>query len=114
MVRVFVDFDGTITRNDVGDVMFETFGGPVCAEIVAAYRDEKLSAVDCFRKESEACGDVDRGRLDGFLDEQEFDASFPGFIGFCRANGIPCTVLSDGMDYYIRRILDRAGLHELP
>jgi 2,3-diketo-5-methylthio-1-phosphopentane phosphatase len=114
MVRVFVDFDGTITRRDVGDVMFETFGGPVCAEIVADYRDEKLSAVECFRRESVACGDVDRSRLDAFLDGQEFDPSFPGFVRFCESHNIPCTVLSDGMDYYIKRILARAGLRDLP
>jgi 2,3-diketo-5-methylthio-1-phosphopentane phosphatase len=114
MVRVFIDFDGTITRRDVGDLMFETFGGPACTAIVAEYRDEKISAVECFRKECEACGVVDVERLNAFCDEQEFDPSFPGFVRYCESGGIPCTVLSDGMDYYILRILSRAGLPDLP
>jgi 2-hydroxy-3-keto-5-methylthiopentenyl-1-phosphate phosphatase len=112
MIKIFIDFDGTITSQDVGDVMFETFGGVErCREIVRRYRDGEISAVDCFRQESEACSIVDKTILDGFLDRQRFDETFSEFVQFCRDKSLEWHILSDGMDYYIRRILGRMGLH---
>lgn len=110
MVRVFIDFDGTITREDVGDAMFERFGGERCRTIVAEYRQGQLSAVDCFRRESEACGIVEIDSLNMFLDRCEIDRTFIDFVSFCDLNGLVSCILSDGMDYYIRWILERHGL----
>jgi 2,3-diketo-5-methylthio-1-phosphopentane phosphatase len=114
MIRAFIDFDGTISRNDVGDLMFETFGGRGSVAAVQEYLAGSLSAVDCFRRECEACGDVDRKALDALLDAQEIDATFPDFLKESRARGVECTILSDGMDYYLARILARHGLSDVP
>jgi 2-hydroxy-3-keto-5-methylthiopentenyl-1-phosphate phosphatase len=110
MIKAFIDFDGTITTADVGDAMFETFGGAACVQSIKAYRNERISAVECFRQECCACGIVDKEQLDEFLDNQPIDLSFSGFVEFCSARGIACTVLSDGMDYYIERIFRRHTL----
>ncbi len=110
MIRVFIDFDGTVSRQDVGDAMFERFGGVSSTEAVREYRAEKISATECFRRECTACGDVDRTHLDSFLDGQEIDPTFQAFLAFCRSRGMECAILSDGMDYYIRRILERNGI----
>lgn len=114
MIKIFTDFDGTITLQDVGDAMFERFGGEQCKEIIQAYRDETLSAVECFRRECEACNNVDVAELNSFLDGQEIDAAFIDFVRYCRARKFECTILSDGMDYYIQRILDRYGIGDVP
>jgi 2-hydroxy-3-keto-5-methylthiopentenyl-1-phosphate phosphatase len=107
MIKAFIDFDGTITTVDVGDTMFETFGGTACLRSIEEYRNEKISAVECFRQECLSCGVVDKEHLDEFLDNQPIDTSFAEFVEFCKARGIECAVLSDGMDYYIERILRR-------
>ena len=114
MTRVFIDFDGTITRRDVGDAMFETFGGKRCTEYIRAYREEEISAVECFRHECDACGIVDKCALDSFLDSQEVDQSFSSFVHYCNEHGFQYCVVSDGMDYYIKRILARQGLGHVP
>ena len=114
-VRVFVDFDGTITRRDVGDEMFASFGcAETCAAIIDEYRQGRISAVECFERECRACGDVDRQALDEFLDGEAIDPSFPDFVRFCRDNEFDLVVVSDGMDYYIRRILGRHGAGDVP
>ena len=41
MIRVFIDFDGTVSRQDVGDAMFERFGGVSSTEAVREYRGGK-------------------------------------------------------------------------
>ncbi len=114
MIRIFSDFDGTITRQDVGDAMFERFGGERCKEIVQEYRDGTISAVQCFRNECEACGTVHRDELNRFLDEQEIDRTFIDFVRYYRDAGLVCYIVSDGMDYYIRRILNRHGVGDVP
>ena len=110
MLKILIDFDGTITTCDVGDAMFEHFGGHQCAGIIEAYHQERISAAECFRQESAACGDVTMITLDAFLDQQQIDPTFPAFVQFCADAGYDMTILSDGMDYYISRILSNHGL----
>ena len=114
MIKVFIDFDGTITRQDVGDAMFETFGGDISIDAVEQYREGKISARKCFERECEACGEVDRKALGEFLLQQTIDDSFPDFVQFCRTNDIDCCILIDGMDYYIRQILNNYNLSDVP
>ena len=114
MIKIFTDFDGTITFHDVGDAMFEAFGGSQCTEIVQEYREGKISAVECFRRECTACGTVNVAELNAFLDWQEIDAAFIDFVKFVRAQNLEYYIVSDGMDYYIKRILDRHGVSDVP
>lgn len=113
MIKIFTDFDGTITLQDVGDAMFETFGGQACKEAVRQYREGTLSAVECFRQECLACGPVDLQRLNTFLDEQKIDPSFIDFVKWCRSQALDCVIVSDGMDYYIKYILDHHDLADV-
>ena len=113
MIRVFIDFDGTITRKDVGDAMFERFGGKRCTELIQQYREEKISAIECFQLECKACGEVDLIEFNAFLDRQEIDGSFADFVKFCRSRGMECVIVSDGLDYYIKRILMNNGLSDI-
>jgi 2,3-diketo-5-methylthio-1-phosphopentane phosphatase len=112
-LKIFVDFDGTITLNDVGDAMFERFGGSGAVEAVEAYVAGETSAVECFRRECAACGEVAVKELDEFLDRQEVDGTFAEFLNFCASENIKCAIFSDGMDYYINRILRRAGIPKI-
>lgn len=114
MVKIFIDFDGTLTKNDVGDALFEKFGGSVCKSHVSDYRRGTISAITCFRLESDACGDIDIVEFDEFIRSQEIDASVKEFFSFCGNSGFECSVVSDGMDYYIERILNHNGIGHIP
>ena len=114
MIKIFTDCDGTITLQVVGDAMFERFGGPRCKEFINEYREGKISAVECFRRESALCNRVRIADVNAFLDSREIDRSFIEFAGYCRQKEFDCTILSDGMDYYIQRILDKHGIGSVP
>jgi 2,3-diketo-5-methylthio-1-phosphopentane phosphatase len=114
MLKIFTDFDGTITLQDVGDAMFETFGGAQCRQIIREYRDGKISAVECFRRECAACSRVNVQELNAFLDRQEIDTTFIDFVRDCRVHQFDCCIVSDGMDYYIKHILNRHGVADVP
>ena len=113
MVHIFVDFDGTIT-GDVGDALFERFGGERSLRAVEAYRRGERSAVECFIEECRACGSVPLGELREFLRTREIDPTFAAFVGYCRERSFSLTILSDGKDYYIRAILEQNGLAHVP
>lgn len=108
-LKVFVDFDGTITHQDVGDAFFLAFGGPVCAKIVEEYREGKISAPECFRRELAQIGEARKSAMDDFFRTQSIDNTFHEFTAFCRRNGVEFHIVSDGLDYYIQTILEANG-----
>ena len=113
-LRLFVDFDGTLTRGDVGNIFYRTFGGAACDELVKRFRAGEINARECFRGEAKAMGRVSPGALGDLVDAQEIDPSFKGLVAFCRDRGVELLIVSDGLDYYIRRILARNDCGEVP
>ncbi len=109
-LKVFVDFDGTVTRKDVGNEFFMKFGGDACGDLIAEYRRGGLSAKELFRREVEAIGKLDTEQALEFLHNQEIDRSFIQFVDFCRERGIEFHIVSDGLDFYIHEILGYHGI----
>ncbi len=112
-LKIFVDFDGTITRQDVGDAFFVEFGGEVCSEYVAEYKANGISAKELFRKEVDAIGLLDERKAVEWFHKQPIDESFARFVDFCRQRDIEFHVVSDGLDYYIREILQHNRLEDI-
>jgi 2-hydroxy-3-keto-5-methylthiopentenyl-1-phosphate phosphatase len=113
-LRLFVDFDGTITRGDVGNLFFRAFGGPACDELVRRFRSGEINARECFLGEAKAMGRVSPEALEELVDAQEIDPSFKDLVAFCRERGVALLIVSDGLDHYIRRILGRNDCGEVP
>ncbi len=113
-LKIFVDFDGTITTEDVGNGFFLKFGGPRCSALVREYRAGEISAVECFRREAEALGFVNKTEADQFFKAQPVDRGFKDFVLFCKEQGIDVAILSDGLDYYIREILEANDIRDVP
>jgi 2-hydroxy-3-keto-5-methylthiopentenyl-1-phosphate phosphatase len=107
---MFVDFDGTISRQDVGNGLFRRFGGAACDALVARYHAGEIGARECFRGEAAAMGRFSVADMDRWIDLQEIDESFGAFAAFCAEAGMELAIVSDGLDYYIRRILAPRGL----
>jgi 2-hydroxy-3-keto-5-methylthiopentenyl-1-phosphate phosphatase len=110
-LKVFVDFDGTITKQDVGNAFFRRYVGSVLYdEILRAYKDERISAQECFRRGVSAIGGLDKEDAVGFIRGQEIDPTFLSFVRFCREKGIEFHVVSDGLDFYIHEIFAAHGI----
>jgi HAD superfamily phosphoserine phosphatase-like hydrolase len=113
-LKLFLDFDGTVTEEDVGNSFFETFGGPGTRAIVADYRAGRISAHECFRRETEALGRLPLEKAEQFFRSRPVRDGLPELVEFCRSREIDITILSDGLDYYIDTILAHHGLGDLP
>ncbi len=112
-LKIFVDFDGTITRQDVGNAFFVEFGGPICSDYVTEYKLEKISAKELFRKEVAAIEFLDERKAREFFQQQTIDGSFKEFVDFCRSRKLEFHIVSDGLDYYIREILRHNGIESV-
>lgn len=107
--NIFVDFDGTITLNDVGDTLFATFADESWKKAVQDWKDGLISSKECLLREC-SITKVTRRQLEQFCDCQQIDPHFKEFVQYCKENGYPVTILSDGLDFYIQRILENNGL----
>ncbi len=112
--KVFVDFDGTITRVDVGNSFFRKFGNEEeSLKAVAKWKSGELSGSGLLVKEAEYV-DVSETEAREFSRSCEIDAAFAKFRSLCTDHGIEITILSDGLDFYIAEILEANGLSGIP
>ena len=114
MLRVFCDFDGTTASRDVGEQLFRRFAGAQAVEIVRGYLDGSITARQCLRRECAAVESASPEELERFIEQFALDPHFNEFVLFCEARGIPVVILSDGLDFYVGRMLRRDGLERLP
>jgi 2,3-diketo-5-methylthio-1-phosphopentane phosphatase len=114
MMRVYSDFDGTIAVHDIGNQIFRTFAGPKAVEIVKHYLDGTMTARECLTQECAAVESVTATELETFAHQFSLDPSFGAFVEFCRHRNIPLVVLSDGLDFYVERLLTKHGFGSLP
>jgi 2,3-diketo-5-methylthio-1-phosphopentane phosphatase len=110
---IFCDFDGTLAQNDVGDLLFKTFANwPECEKAVQRWIGGEISSREYY-KVAALTMRVKQEQLNDFCNEQSLTPGFIEFTEFCRQRNWPLFVLSDGLDYYIQRVLLRHGL-DLP
>jgi 2-hydroxy-3-keto-5-methylthiopentenyl-1-phosphate phosphatase len=114
MMRIFSDFDGTIAVQDVGSRLFRTFAGARATAIVQEYLDGTITARACLTRECDAVADVRREDVEKLVDECTLDPTFDAFVGFCRQKELPLLVLSDGLDFYVGRLLGKYGYGHVP
>ncbi|RMD87306.1 MAG: phosphoserine phosphatase [Calditrichaeota bacterium] len=108
-IKVFCDFDGTVAANDVGNQLFRTFADGRCKEYVNLWKAGKISSKECLLREC-ALTQVTRAQLEEFVATQNLDPYFKKFMQFCQHRGIGVEIVSDGLDFYIERILKNHGL----
>jgi 2-hydroxy-3-keto-5-methylthiopentenyl-1-phosphate phosphatase len=113
VVKVLCDFDGTIAVEDVTDGILSRFAPPKWLEIEQAWRFGQIGSRDCMY-EQVALVRAELSAIDDYLDSVDIDPHFCQFVEYCEAQDIELRVVSDGIDYAIRRILQRHGLGHLP
>lgn len=103
-VRLFIDFDGTITTNDVGDELFKTFGQfePVHSQLL----EGQFGVAEYYhRSASMLRPEATPQTILAFAVRQRVDPGFASLLRVCAQHGIDVVVVSDGFDVYIDTIL---------
>ena len=105
----FCDFDGTVTREDVIDRMFEEFADPFWREIEQSWVQGEIGSRDCLALQTRLIK-AERADLVDFVEGIEIDETFVDFARYCKSKAIEIVILSDGIDLFINSILNRYGL----
>ena len=110
---IFTDFDGTLAQNDVGDLFFRTFSDwKACLLAIQRWEQDEISSREVLELAASTTR-VTQKQFDEFCGAQQLSPGFLEFVEFCRKQKWSVIVLSDGLDYYIKTILQRHGL-DLP
>ena len=105
---VFSDFDGTISLVDVTDEILEQFADPSWREVEEVWVRGEIGSQECLERQMALVKATPR-QLDALIDAIPLDPDFSSFYRFTRERQLPFYILSDGFDYVISRVLQRAG-----
>ncbi len=111
---IFLDFDGTITKQDTVGTFFMQFAGPKWTEIEKDWVDGKISSKDCMLLQLETITNLTEEKLFNYLNSIQLQ---DGFIEFCKTaekHGKEIIIISDGFDLFISHILKNNRLLNKP
>jgi 2-hydroxy-3-keto-5-methylthiopentenyl-1-phosphate phosphatase len=114
-LKIFCDFDGTVTKKDVWvDALGRFIKDTKAFENVCDdFSNGKITSRDCIKRELDLVEDFDFKIFDSFIELQELDDYFLEFINFCKENHFEIFLLSEGLDYYINYVLNKFNI-DLP
>ena len=111
--QVWIDFDGTITRQDVLDELIKRYAGDDSWKIVEQQWQEGLiGSRECLSRQL-AVVRIPESAVDEFLNSIDLDPGLVGLIDLLDRQHVPVAVLSDGLDRFIGPLLKREGLARL-
>jgi 2-hydroxy-3-keto-5-methylthiopentenyl-1-phosphate phosphatase len=110
--KFFCDFDGTITKDDVIDKILEEFADPLWRDIEQSWVKGEIGSRDCLAMQTRLIKAKERDLL-GFVEGVEIDETFIDFARYCNSKTIEIAILSDGIDLFIKSILNRFGLKDI-
>jgi len=112
-MQIFCDFDGTITSHGTSDILLAKFGDPKWEALEAQWEAGLLGSAACMQQQI-AMINAPLKDVDSVLDEINIDSQFSEFVRFCASRNLALTIISDGVDYFIKRILARHKMAHLP
>ncbi len=110
---ILVDFDGTACTADVSETLLEAFGDPDWPLFDERVGRGEMGLREAAKHQSAMLKGT-RGEMESYAVEHcPVDPTFPSFVAWAEACGLPLTLVSDGFAFYIRPILEAAGLAHL-
>ena len=111
---ILCDFDGTISVRDMGYVLVNQFSSGNWEEIDRDFREGKIGSKEAYSRIAEILKGDESAILHFVQEHSEIDPSFPIFCQYCHERGIDVKIVSDGLDFYIRRMPEIHHLSKIP
>jgi 2,3-diketo-5-methylthio-1-phosphopentane phosphatase len=111
---IFVDFDGTITKDDVVDTIAQTFGDPdVYREVDEKLDADQITLHEVLRREFEPVRAPLEEVVAWVLENITVRPGFADLVELTRARGWRLVILSSGFRELILPVLAREGLSDV-
>jgi 2-hydroxy-3-keto-5-methylthiopentenyl-1-phosphate phosphatase len=104
------DFDGTITEEDVSFALLDAFAEGDWRQLYQRYRQSKMTVGD-FNTKAFAMVKASRDELLRVAREQvKLREGLRNLVNYCQERGFRFLIVSNGLDFYIKAILEDVGL----
>lgn len=104
------DFDGTLTDRDFYSLVVERLLPPDAPDHFAAFRVGEVTHFEALRRIFAALADHDEAEVVEVVDAMGLQPDLTGLVARLRAAGWDVVIVSAGCDWYIRHLLDAAGV----
>ena len=105
-MHFFLDFDGTITKNDIVDLVLERFASPDWKKVEKEWAEGKIGSRECLSRQIALVSATKEEVLE-LISKTEADPHFVSFLKCAKKYGFPVTIVSDGFKIVIENILKR-------
>ncbi len=110
-IKVFIDFDGTISINDLTDEIFKQNGE--FDYHIKRFLNKEITIFEYWQEFTKILPENLDAYLQNFLANQELDAYFESFITYCSENNIEASIVTDNFDYIINFVWNYYNLPKI-
>jgi 2-hydroxy-3-keto-5-methylthiopentenyl-1-phosphate phosphatase len=108
--QVWIDFDGTITQEDLLDELIVNFSvDDSWKKVEQLWQAGEIGSRECLRRQFDLLR-INRADLELFLSRIGLDPGMIELIALLDRFNVPRAILSDGIDLFIEKTLKRHGL----
>jgi 2-hydroxy-3-keto-5-methylthiopentenyl-1-phosphate phosphatase len=111
-IAVQIDFDGTVTIEDVSFLLLDKYAGSAWRQYLEEYNSGKISVGE-FNKKVFGMVKADRKTMTEFVltsEKVKIRPGFKEFLEYCLRKGLKTIVVSNGLVFYIEAILKNLGI----
>jgi 2-hydroxy-3-keto-5-methylthiopentenyl-1-phosphate phosphatase len=111
-IAVLCDFDGTIALSQTMDFLYQRFAG--CGmDFAHRWERGEISTAEEIRS-TFATVTASKEEMEAALTGLRLDPGFTRFLSIAEDRGYLTAIVSDGLEWYIRFLLSRHGITDLP
>ncbi len=107
------DFDGTVTTEDMGFFLLDTFADKEWRDWLELYRNDKITVGEFNSRAFATVRASKEELLEATLCRVKLRNGFPELVDYCQEKGLHLVIVSNGLDFYIASILENAGLGDV-
>jgi 2-hydroxy-3-keto-5-methylthiopentenyl-1-phosphate phosphatase len=111
---ILCDFDGTISLRDMGYVLLNRFSSGDWEAIDRDFCEGKIGSKEAYSRIAKIIKGDEASVLHFVQTHSDIDPHFVSFYTYCRNQGIDVKIVSDGLDFYIKTLLEIHHLSEIP
>ncbi len=110
---MFIDFDGTISVKDTGIAVIDALDLDEAWEVEHQWRRGEIDSMECLRRQW-GMVDLPPAAIYRMIDSFELDEGFNELAEAAIEISAGLVVVSDGLDFYVDRMLGRLGWETCP
>lgn len=111
---ILCDFDGTISLQDMGYALINRFNSGNWDAIDRDFCEGKIGSREAYSRIAKILKGDKKEILSFIQKHSNIDPHFAAFYQYCLARNIDVKIVSDGLDSYIKKILEMHDLSEIP